>query len=104
MNFFRVSLISESDSYLIDKLVKDSIRVDLLLTFVDFLHKDQHSAHNHSDIVLVLHLECWTEDDANQNFYYFQDVGASLRLQLIVDLAFRILEQGVTEVLDVDRA
>ena len=52
--------------------------------------------------MLVLHLECWAEDEANQLFNDLDDRVCSLLLELQCYLALGLLQNRVTKVFDVN--
>ena len=85
-----------------NKVSQYSVRGHLLLATIDFLNKNKQASQNHGDIVLVLHLECWAEDEANQLFNDLDDRVCSLLLKLQSYLALGLLKNRVTKVFDVN--
>ena len=80
MNGLRVVNCFEPNLDLSNELSKNGERVYLLFAHINLLDVDQHSRQNHGEIVFIFHLECWTEDNSDQNFDYFKNLGAGLCL------------------------
>ena len=93
---------SEANLNLVYKIAQDDVRVYLLFTFVSTLYENKHSCQNLSDIVFILHLECWIKSQGNQNFCSIKKSRSRRSSHLWVSSTLCLFYQCVAEIFQVD--